>query len=175
MVYHTTASLTVSLALEESNKYLLHRHASPPSPTPLSAPILSHIKPILQRHPHRRANTHKHRPRQPLVPARRAEQKPLAPEMPHGDQVRQHGQLVHLGVSRVVGGVQAHDALEQGPGAEGAGVEGGRFGGVGVAGRGLDAVGAGREVDLRGEMEGAVGLEDVADGGDADLEGVVVS
>lgn len=132
-------------------------------------PVLFHIKPILQRHPQGCPNAHKYRSCQTLVPARGPKNEPLGAKVPHGNHVGQHGQLVYAGNFDVVGSIQAHDALQQGPGTEGTAMKRRGFARVLVAGRRLDAVRTGRQVDLRGEVERAVGLENVADGSNADL------
>lgn len=157
-VYRDLNSCVASDGL--SPRFLLHL------PCP---PVLFHIEPILQRHPQGRSNAHKYRSSQTLVPARGPKNEPLCAKVPHGDHVRQHGQLVYAGNFDVVGSIQAHDALQQSPGTEGAAMQGCGFARVLVAGRRLDAVRTGRQVDLRGEVKRAVGLENVADGSDADL------
>lgn len=137
-------------------------------------PILFHIEPILQRHPQSCSNAHKYRSCQTLVPARGPKNEPLGAKVPHGNHVGQHGQLVYAGNFDVVGSIQAHDALQEGPGTEGAAMQGRGFARVLVAGRRLDAVRTRRQIDLRGEVKRAVGLENVADSSNADLSILLV-
>ena len=93
-----------------------------PSPFPSSFHISSllppNIPPPLQRHPHQTNIRHHHRPRQPLPPPRRPKHQPLAHKMRPRNPIRRERQLVEGRIVNVVGRVDAHDALQEGPGAE---------------------------------------------------------
>lgn len=87
-------------------------HASTPPTIHLT------IKPPLQPHPPHRPTRHYHRSRQRRSPLRSPEHPPLTHKMTPRNHIRQERHLIDLRVRDIVSGIETHDGLDDGPGAE---------------------------------------------------------
>lgn len=132
--------------------------------------LLDIISP-LSIHPHKRTRRDHRRPRQPSTPPRTPKHQPLTHKMPPRNAIAPERQLIDLGICDIIRSVQANDAGEQCPGAEGACGErchwAERCGGCRCFG------GSGTAVHFAGGSEGDVGLDAVEDRDEGDLSSML--
>jgi len=92
------------------------------SPNPLS-PLLPQIELPLRPHPHHTNRTNPDRKRKRNAPPRRPKHPRLARKMPKSNRIRPHAQIIKRHLVDVIRNVQAHEAGEKRPCAEGAGAQ----------------------------------------------------